>query len=450
MTTLEGIGSAASYAVTGESMDKALGAANTLLETWLALVNQRRAEINLQPFGLDLQIDDITSLYKEWIVVLNTLSSRTRRLDPIANALSDAGLAKLLSDLNALLINARANGFGWIQNSGNNLEQRLSAISMAIQFAAVRRSEITKQLAKNLSEESVKTAAALAQAAPLAESILDKRDDVLAALDDSSSIANDMKEESERIKVLVAAIDSLKGEVESAKSLISDRQVEVETLYSQVLGFRTQAEAKAGELDRKLVDLVDETDSAKDQVTKAMGALGVALNDAREQGLAGAFTDRSKAIKGERTVWGALFACSLILLLILAIDFAANLDTFTYQALLVSLLRKLGLAAPMIWVGWYAAKQIGRLARIQEDYEYKAATALAFQSYRAETASVDEKLVTELLQKAIVTFGENPVRLYGDEHHDPVSPVSELLKRLDTDESFKLLKKLAGLNSRNE
>lgn len=68
---------------------------------------------------------------------------------------------------------------------------------------------------------------------------------------------------------------------------------------------------------------------------------------------------------------------------------------------------------------------------MQEDYEYKAASALAFQSYKDEAKlGGDPELEKKLLEHAIKTFGENPVRLYENHLTEPVSPLQAAIKEL--------------------
>jgi hypothetical protein len=100
----------------------------------------------------------------------------------------------------------------------------------------------------------------------------------------------------------------------------------------------------------------------------------------------------------------------------------------------------------MIWLGWYAAKQLGRLSRIQEDYEYKAATALAFESYRNEVKdSNDDALMSDLLKTTITNFGDNPVRLYEHAVKDAASPTDDLLSKLESNETIKAWVKLQSI-----
>lgn len=281
------------------------------------------------------------------------------------------------------------------------------------------------------------------EAGEVARTLLDnqpKLTDSMAALNSS------LEEEKEAVNVLkgaVADFEALKRNVEQIGESASARRGQIEQLYTDADAFRLESERKAEALTKKIDQLLVEVEAANASAKAAHASLDQALVDVRRQGLAGAFSDRGGKVKGERETWGYVFAGSIVILAALAIAFATDLPNFTYQALTVALLRRAAIAAPLIWVGWYSAKQIGRLSRIQEDYEYKAATALAFQSYRDETEDADsDELKVELLKRAISTFGDNPVRLYDEAKGDPASPMSALIKSLKEDDGLKLVKAL--------
>jgi hypothetical protein len=209
---------------------------------------------------------------------------------------------------------------------------------------------------------------------------------------------------------------------------------------------RGLVETKAGEFDQRIGDLTEEVAAAKLETTEAMQSLRKTLVDVRRQGLAKAFSERATGIFRERIIWLIVFAAAVSGLALTAIWFALTLEALTYEALLVALLRRVALAAPMIWLGWYAAKQLGRLSRVQEDYEYKAATALAFESYRNEVKdSNDDALMSDLLKTTISNFGDNPVRLYEHAAKDSASPTDDLLSQLESSRIIKTWVKLQSI-----
>ena len=94
-------------------------------------------------------------------------------------------------------------------------------------------------------------------------------------------------------------------------------------------------------------------------------------------------------------------------------------------------------------MGWYSAKQIGRLSKVQEDYEYKTASALAYQSYRDEIGILsNDELIEKLANLSITNFGENPVRLYDAGQNESHSPLHEALQKMDPEKIKDALVKL--------
>jgi len=241
-------------------------------------------------------------------------------------------------------------------------------------------------------------------------------------------------------------LNTLRTEINDSHKAISERRAEIETLHTDVVGFRSRAETKAGEFDQRIGELTEEVAAAKLETAEAMQSLRKTLVDVRRQGLAKAFSERATGIFRERIIWLTVFAVAVGGLALTAIRFALTLEALTYEALLVALLRRVALAAPMIWLGWYAAKQLGRLSRVQEDYEYKAATALAFESYRNEVKdSNDDALMSDLLKTTITNFGDNPVRLYEHAAKDSASPTDDLLSQLESNGIIKAWVKLQSI-----
>lgn len=167
-------------------------------------------------------------------------------------------------------------------------------------------------------------------------------------------------------------------------------------------------------------------------------SIAKALQDVNRQGLAGAFRNRTLMLNIEKFVWVFFFALSLGWLIFVAsgtvsVDERGNVVPFDPM----NLLKAIPFAAPGVWLGWFSAKQISILARIHQDYAFKASTAVAFEGYKKEVVSIgDDQLVTKLLETAIQNFGDNPVRLYpnSDEHGHPLETVIEKVKDKDTRE----------------
>lgn len=79
----------------------------------------------------------------------------------------------------------------------------------------------------------------------------------------------------------------------------------------------------------------------------------------------------------------------------------------------VEVLGELALISPLVWLGWFAAKQYSYTSRIQEDYAFKAAAAMAYEGHKNAAREVDAELEGVLLEFSLYNLAQNPIRLYG-------------------------------------
>lgn len=85
----------------------------------------------------------------------------------------------------------------------------------------------------------------------------------------------------------------------------------------------------------------------------------------------------------------------------------------------MALLNKLPWVGPLIWVGWFSAIQYGNTIRVQEDYEFKEATAKAFIGFRDHMEHLSkinnqegENAMNQLAIKTIQVLSNEPLRIY--------------------------------------
>lgn len=90
--------------------------------------------------------------------------------------------------------------------------------------------------------------------------------------------------------------------------------------------------------------------------------------------------------------------------------------------------------APIIGLGWFAARQYGFTARLRENYTYKVATSMTFYGYKRHADDAGEDVKLKLLNTAIDNFGENPLRIFNN-HTNHASPRHELLDKIINCES---------------
>lgn len=426
-------------------MERSLASLNNLRSKWDALIASRPTETDFKKFGYSgLSAQSLGETFDGWHRSLTTLSRKPRLQDPevlIADRHISAWLNDLVTHCNGIV----NNGFQWGLNS-TPLLPLIDDIALRIAALSRQQAEVAKALAKQLERKGLNEMDAILEAGSQAKSLLEKNEDINSAVED---IKANVDTSNGFVEELNSILDDSKGkqeDVAKAYEEIKSRQSEINDLYESAESFRRTSKESSESLARKVTELLGAAESAEAGTKAAYQSLNKALIDVRKQGLAGAFTARALKVSRERLLWGIVFIASIIFLAYLAIDFAVDLPAYTYEAVVVALLRRAALAAPGVWMGWYSAKQLGRLARVQEDYEYKAATALAFQSYKNEVIDIGkDDLKEELLRQAIESFGDNPVRLYEHAKSEPASPLSDLLKRLEGDETIKLFKAIRGI-----
>ena len=205
------------------------------------------------------------------------------------------------------------------------------------------------------------------------------------------------------INALVSVFSSLKGELEANKKA-------QEQLFNEFEAYRT-----------KINDL---------------------LGDANRTGMAGSFTIRKRELFVPMIGWLVIFAGSIFGLVYMGVTYLAPiLDTGKLEQLPF----RLALTAPIIWLGWFSAKQYGFTARLRVDYAYKEASAMSFEGYKREASQASPEMQQKLLDTAIKNLGDNPIRIYSG-HENHASPLHEVLEKTLKDE--KLIDRLKAIFTR--
>ena len=410
-------------------MSKSSSALNAFLENWERLKSQRPAEGDFSPYGYPLSYESLDELFGRWSQALDILDQKGYWSSSPEVGVADAPLATLITNLSSLATQALSNGVGWLL--GVQFLDVVHSVQSQLSVLSRRQAALNKSVAKLLEErstEEMESIVAAARDARNIRSLWEEAEEKSNRISQSSAAVNAANELADSTNARMAL---LAREADEHTIVINEDKASIQKSHSEVDELRRKAVEREKELEARVVEVDDALASTRELAKNAYKSVEDALRKVRDQGLAKSFQDRSNSLQSERKLWGVVFGVSAVILLVIAMVFSIELSSMTYEALLVHLLRKIGLAAPLVWLGWYAAKQVGRIARVQEDYEYKAASALAFQSYKEEAKlGGDPELEKKLLDHAIQTFGENPVRLY--EHHDneSVSPIQAAIKEL--------------------
>ncbi|MFC4527272.1 hypothetical protein ISN76_11245 [Dyella halodurans] len=239
---------------------------------------------------------------------------------------------------------------------------------------------------------------------------------------------------------LMPSLDALKGHVElidRARVTADEMPLaieEVNELREQVRGnvefakkLADESLAKNVQVEQVVASLTEHEGRAAQIVSKCEEAYRITTT----KGLAQSFSKKALEMQISLYVWVAL--------LLVALGIGAGVGAHRFNVIseflskpnvnLQLLWVHLGLAvisvgAP-IWFAWLATKQIAQRFKIAEDYAFKASVAMAYEGYRKEAISLDEKFQAELFASALKRLDEAPIRLVDQANHG--SPWSELL-----------------------
>lgn len=430
-------------------MKSTLAELGTLASRWEALRKQRPNESDLSQWGYSgIKAEDIDGIFNSWQEGLDVAVSRTRAAEQPEERIIDATVAKLMRDTRPHVDNAQSNGMGWLMQS-TPFMANLSLMAGHLLVVLAKRSDLRKGLLKIASSNLNDEILSVEKVAPLAKQIIQHQEKIA---EQSAAVETAVRESQETSEELAAVKEQVLADQTAVATLLASankNQAELkqhtETLESLIESSQTTLD----EITKQKADADTQIATGTELLANANAQLTKALQDINRQGLAGAFAGQANVVAGERKKWVLAFGAAIAWLIIVAcyiVYVASGSGATPFDP--INFLRGLPLAVPGIWLGWLSARQIGMLARIQQDYAYKASTAVAFEGYKKEVASAnDQALSKQLLETAVTNFGENPVRLYdkqGDDHGHPVEALVEKIKDPETRnfvvEIFKALK----------
>lgn len=164
------------------------------------------------------------------------------------------------------------------------------------------------------------------------------------------------------------------------------------------------------------------------------------LEGANRVGMGASFKARKDELRLQQVTWQIVFVGAVTLITLAVWQFV--LPTITADSRRwTELVAEFGIVFPLIWLGWFAAKQYGYTSKIREDYAFKSAAAMAYEGHKKAAREVSEDLERILLEFSLYNMSQNPIRLYGegDIHGTPIHEVMDQLLR-----KFPNLKKVSA------
>ena len=181
-----------------------------------------------------------------------------------------------------------------------------------------------------------------------------------------------------------------------------------------------------------IVTIHGELEKSAGQADAVLAKCDEAYRASTSQGLASAFSERSKNLSNSMWIWvmglvvalllGAIYGSSQLQELVKVVKLPGQ-QLQDAEIWIKVLLAFLSVAGP-VWFAWISTKQIGQRFRLAEDYGYKASISKAYEGYRREAALLDPTFQARLFSSALSRLDEVPLRLVETETHG--SPWHEL------------------------
>lgn len=249
------------------------------------------------------------------------------------------------------------------------------------------------------------------------------------AAESATNAATKIEEEGQRATETLEAINQNKATAAEDLATIQESKQEATSDEDAI----REMVAEFTKLTEELAANKNTQEALFDEFEKYRQKIDGLLGDANRTGMAASFTNRRLWLIAPLAGWLAVFGFSIFGLWYIGDEHIApilrNNSTIPWEQLPL----RLALTAPLIWLGWFSARQYGFTSRLREDYAYKEASAKSFEGYKREAKEVDPEMLKKLLEQAIKNLGDNPIRIYeGKNNHS--SPTHELFDNLMKDD----------------
>ena len=434
-----------------------LSIAKTIQNKWATNVVAARLgeEAQLQShLGGAVTYVSVTDEFKRWVSTLSELSNKPRVSRTISSQLITAltislgGLSKALDYAgNSVDWMCTNRNFGALYVASINLIRELSLDSarevVAITDAAKER--ISKDIGtlQTAVDQAEKFSIEWADLNAKISKIDDAEESVVETLNVLNASANKAKEKIAASQESTDEIATTSSEgIETAAATFNETLkaanealAEAQKIHVEAQKIRDETQLTAAKTKADLENSTVALNSAIEQERQTQSRLTKALQSAQMEGLAGSFTTMSLKTETSIQQTQKRFDSALLYLLLIGAlavifeiqnGFAKTAEEFAFR-----LIRMLSLATPGIWIAWIASRKLSALNRVFTDYQYKSASALAYESYRQTVNdSGNDELKQQLLAFAIRSFGENPTHYYESAKNEASSPFESVMQAM--------------------
>jgi len=255
-------------------------------------------------------------------------------------------------------------------------------------------------------------------------------------------------------KVILDIKDTINEDKENIEDLLEEVKENVQKLqdfYDKVYGKSVSSgkakDGLANYIEQKKNDLDSFEEKQKKKYETLNAQIESLLPGATSAGLASAYYELKESFNNPIAKFSKLFYISLGALFFVAFIssiekigwfYISFVDVSDWNVLL-KLVYKVPLYAPILWLALYASRRRSESQRLQQEYAHKEALAKSYDNYKKQIEQLDDKdleMQKAFIMKAIDAIAYNASSTLDKNHGDKI-PAQELLEKiLDKTESI--------------
>jgi DNA repair exonuclease SbcCD ATPase subunit len=229
--------------------------------------------------------------------------------------------------------------------------------------------------------------------------------------DSASHIESVVNGADQKLAALTSDVDTAESEVEQiikVKNQIIRNKVAYQGSLDRFKALIDNLELSSQEAESQIDAVKDIKQTILDQQTSIQNI----IDDANRASMAGSFKKRKDELDSPiRSSWWIMIV-ALVFTTLISGGLLVNSGLLTGEFKYVDFLIKVPVIAPFIWIAWSSSQRNNYLVRIQEDYAFKYASAMAFEGYKKQVQEIDSELEKRLLVLSVENMGMNPIRLF--------------------------------------
>ncbi|EOX3450716.1 hypothetical protein ACPFUM_001397 [Vibrio cholerae] len=275
------------------------------------------------------------------------------------------------------------------------------------------------------------------------ESYLACRDEIVDAHETITTLKNELAafhskydESNEHVSTVVSNIDDASEKIKAYKKTAADEVEFIAETRAKILRNKGAYQGSVERYNELILNLekqeaqiqvqTENIDTIQESIKTQQESIQLIIDDANRASMAGSFLKRKNELNGPIKWSSGIMNGSLLIAAGISFFLLRSSGIFEEKFDYISFLFKIPVIAPFIWIAWSNSQRNNYLVRIQEDYAFKYASAMAFEGYRKQAQDTDEVLEHRLLELSIENMGMNPIRLFDK----PVksSPLNEIIQ----------------------